>query len=95
MNIQDVVNNNYFINSVNRLFDARIRKKNLEKQSWRYGIVDSITSTKIIRVFLNNELTSTSIACSPDDSFLVGDKVLVLLVNNDSRDMVAIKNLGQ
>lgn len=67
-----------------------LKQQNLLMGQWHLGIVDSVTSDKKLKVFVDADSTSQTVSCNPDVTFAAGDHVWIIFINGNPRDKFAL-----
>lgn len=83
------MNDKKFHDLIKTIVQNELKAQNLVG-NWHLGVVDSVTSSKKLSVFVDGSTTAQSISCNPDVTFNVNDEVWVVFINGNPRDKFVI-----
>lgn len=78
-----------FIALVQNIVRTEINNLGLLQGQWHLGVVDTIVDAKFLNTFIDGSIVSQKIPFNPSVTFAIGDNILILYVNGNSRDKYA------
>jgi hypothetical protein len=86
------MNEQQFYKYVEQIVLTVLKNNNMLTGQWHLGIVDSVVSNLKLKVFVDADTTSQTVACNQNVTFAAGDHVWVVFINGNPRDKFVISH---